>query len=499
MLRTRLALLAIALVAGLLNPAAADEATAAEETSSDNLEYVANLPFDEPYDDASRKATDVDFATYVSTPDGTLLPAHAVTPDAAMPPLEEREFAFVGTYKNGLQVIDITDPENAQVVAVYDCAIAQSDVFVFEREDLERTFLAYTSDVIASQTDFSSGCHRDNGVRSGQYGTFIVDVTNPYAPESVSFVPYPRGTHQVTMHPSGEWIYSSPAALTHAPGQIDITNVTDPWHPVTVDPLELVTGLDSHDMSFNADGTRVYSAALTHTLVIDTTDPGEPEIIGRIFDPAVNIHHEAQTVTLDDPLAGERTFLLLGDEITGAAGNEVCPGGGIHVYDITGDLERSPVKVGAWFMPEAGPVPGAGQGAGGTTRCTAHVMQVHEDEGLLIVAWYAAGMRVLDLAGLVGVSAGVQAGQSLGTGMKEIAWGHFDDSDVWAAKTNRIAEDGSFYAYAIDTNRMLDIWAFTPDAESTAERGSWLTPAQALDRATSAGATTQTGPYCLLR
>lgn len=85
------------------------------------------------------------------------------------------------------------------------------------------------------------------------------------------------------------------------------------------------------------------------------------------------------------------------DETTGIA----------HVYDVTGHLERSPVKVGAYLAPETGPVEGAGQGTAGTDRCTAHVIQIHDDEGLALIAWYALGTRVLDLSGLLGVSAGL--------------------------------------------------------------------------------------------
>ena len=36
--------------------------------------------------------------------------------------------------------------------------------------------------------------------------------------------------------------------------------------------LPLPTGLSSHDISFNKKGTRGYSAALTETLILDTTD-----------------------------------------------------------------------------------------------------------------------------------------------------------------------------------------------------------------------------------
>jgi hypothetical protein len=462
------------------------------ESSSDTMEFVTNLQIEEVREGASRHTVDMDF--WSAALDGR--PARGKGQAGPY----NRDYAFVGTYLNGLQVVDISDPEDPRVVAVYDCAVAQADVFAFHRPDLGRVFVAYTSDVIPGQHNFDSQCHRDNGVEEGQFGTFIIDVTNPRNPRSVSFIEFPRGTHQVTVHPSGKWVYSSPAALTHAPGEIDIADITDPWNPVVAEPLSLLTGLDSHDILFNDDGTRAYSAALTHTLVIDTTEPGEPKVIGRIFDPAINIHHEAHPYTTVDALTGqEHTFLVISDELAGAAGNEVCPGGGLHVYDITGPLEQAPVKVGAWFIPEARPADGAGQGSAGLDRCSAHVLQFHPEHDILVAAWYARGTRVIDLSGLVGVAAGVtQETGTVGVGMREIGYGHFDDGDVWAAKTNRIAEDGSFYIFAADTARMLDVWRFTPGGETSAETaGAWLSPQEAL--AAKHGSTQTTTTACLLR
>ncbi|MFN2591032.1 MAG: hypothetical protein ABR518_09720, partial [Actinomycetota bacterium] len=117
--------------------------------------------------------------------------------------------------------------------------------------------------------------------------------------------------------------------------------------------------------------------------------------------------------------------------------------------------------------PEVGPVEGAGQGAAGLDRCTAHVMKIYPEQGLATIAWYALGTRVLDLSGLVGLSAGVTEEMgSLGTGIREVAYAHFDDGDVWATKTNRISEDGTFYVYAADTARMLDVFHVDLSAET---------------------------------
>ena len=127
-------------------------------------------------------------------------------------------------------------------------------------------------------------------------------------------------------------------------------------------------------------------AALSHTLVLDTSRPFKPEIIGGIIDPSVTLHHQSDPVTVDG-----REFLIVNDELNGAAGNGYCPGGGLHVYDITGDLERSPVKVGAFFAPDINVQKGAPTGTAGLTSCTAHVFDIYEKQGLLTIAWFAGG------------------------------------------------------------------------------------------------------------
>ena len=220
-------------------------------------------------------------------------------------------------------------------------------------------------------------------------------------------------------------------------------------------------------------------AALSHTLVLDTSRPLRPEIIGGIIDPSVTLHHQSDPVTVDG-----REFLIVNDELNGAAGNGYCPGGGLHVYDITGDLERSPVKVGAFFAPDINVQEGAPTGTAGLTSCTAHVFDIYEKQGLLTIAWFAGGVRVVDLSDLVGVSAGADPTGSVGAGMKEV--GHFRfvaDHDTWAAKVNKFARDGSAYIFSNDQTRGLDVFRYDSAAPKPSKKGRWMTPAQALERA----------------
>lgn len=492
----RLLVLATVLVVSLLAPSAAlshDDsvkqpaldgpvAAAEEGTGSQNMEFLANLELPEHVAGGSYRATDLDFHTYRVSGSGKVLPPTAQGG-------KERDFAFVGTALNGLHVVDITDRDDPEPVAHYDCRISQSDVFVFEQGD--RVLAAYSLDAVAQNQPEDSDCHEDNGITDPDArGTFLIDITNPYEPESVSFLPMGKGTHQVTVHPSGEYVYNSAAVVvTTEPGYIEVYDVGDeatPEQPELVDEIELLTGLDSHDMTFNADGSRLYSAALTHSFVIDTTDPRSNEIVARIFDPAINIHHDAHAVTVDAAY-GEREFMFIGDELAGAVGTGTCPGGGIHVYDVTGDLEQTPVKVGAFFIPEV-------RATGDLDTCTAHVLDIQEDEQLISIAWYNAGVRVLDYSGLggygpQGLSLGISPflGGSLTPGIVEVGHYRFPDSNLWSAKVPEVEDDGSFYIYGGDINRTLDVFRFDATAPRQQDGGEWLTGSQALTRAPVGG------------
>jgi hypothetical protein len=490
--RVRTAVTSVALLAPMLLPSAAaahetsvkqpaldaPTAEADQGTGSENMEFVANLEFPVEVEGGSFRATDLDFHTYRTNAQGKVLPPGSRGG-------QERDFAFVGTALNGLHVVDITDREDPRLVARYDCRISQADVFVFEQGD--RVLAAYSLDAVSQNQPEGSDCHEDNGVSdAGERGTFLVDVTDPYAPESVSFLPMRKGTHQVTVHPSGEYVYNSAAVLvTTEPGTIEVYDVgaeATPEEPVLVDEIQLVTGLDSHDLTFNEDGSRLYSAALTHSFVIDSSDPTDNQIVSRIFDPAINIHHDAHAVTVDT-VYGEREFMLIGDELAGASGTGVCPGGGVHVYDITDELEQVPVKVGAFFIPEV-------RVTGDLDTCTAHVLDIQEDEQLISIAWYNAGVRVLDYSGLgelgpQGLSIGVSPflGGSLTPGITEVGHFRFPDSNLWSAKVPEVEDDGSFYIYGGDITRTLDVFRYDATAPRQEDGGSWLSPLEALAQA----------------
>jgi hypothetical protein len=437
-------------------------ATAAAQSHehSGNMTHVKNLPYAPDNGGTPNAGTDIEFATVAGS-----------------------RYALAGSYNNGLQITDITRPAQARIVSTYDCGVTQGDVQVLRQADLPgRTLITYTSDTFG---DGTSTCYREAQALgfdvlepdgTGKNGTFIADITDPLNPRTVSFVEVPQGSHNMTVHPSGSYLYNSNSDLiTSVAPAIEIFDVSDPAAPAKVGELDLPPrpglGTESHDITFSDDGTRAYSAALSQGVIIDTRNPAGPSIISSFLDPTINVWHQMDPFTMTDELGREREFVIAEDEFVGALGTGQCPNGGVHVFETTGGLERSPEKVGYWNIDTVGPT--------STTagRCTAHVFDIHEDEQIMTIAYYNGGVHVVDLSGLAGVSLADQ--QLAGQGMKELGYYRIEGGESWAAKTPQIARNGDFHLYSNDIERGLDVFRFTAAGTPSATQGRWMSPAQA--------------------
>jgi len=358
-----------------------------------------------------------------------------------------------------------------------------------------RVFATYTSDTYG---DGTSTCYREAAALgfdvveadgSGRNGTFVVELTNPLEPRTVSFVEVAQGSHNMTVHPDGRHLYNSNSDLmTSVLPAIEVFDIGDFAAPAKVAELSLPTrpglGTESHDITFRRDGSRAYSAALSQGVIIDTTDPARPEVVTSFLDHTINVWHQSDPFTTTDADGNRRDFLLVEDEFAGAAGGPVCPSGGFHVYDVTGERERAPVKVGYWNIDDAGPASNFPSNPNAT--CTAHVFRIHERERLMTVAFYNGGVRVVDLSGLEGVSLGDSS--VTGEGMREIAFHRMPDADTWSAKTPEIdRRTGDFHLYGNDIERGLDIYRFEGSGTKSERPGRWRSPREAQAEAAAAG------------
>jgi hypothetical protein len=448
----------IALIA-LLVLAPAASAQERHEHSA-NMSHVKNLPYAADNGGTPNFGTDIEFAS-----------------------LAGRQYALAGSYNNGLQIVDISDPANAEIVSTYDCGVTQGDVQVFHQADEPgRTFVGYASDTFG---DGTSTCYREaqalgfdmlEADGTGKNGTFIADVTDPLNPKTVGFVEVAQGSHNQTIHPSGNYLYNSNSDLiTSLEPAIEVFDISDPGAPKAVGELALPPrpglGTESHDITFSGDGNRAYSAALSQGVIIDTRDPAGPAIVSSFLDPTINVWHQMDPFTIIDASGREREFVIAEDEFAGAVGTGQCPNGGVHVFETTGAMERNPQKVGYWNIDTLGPTDAV------DGRCTAHVFDIHEDQKVMTIAYYNGGVHVVDLSGLEGIS--LAGRQVAGEGMKQIGYYRIQGGESWSAKTPRIAADGSFHLYSNDIERGLDVFRFTRPSQALAKTGTWMGPTQA--------------------
>ncbi|HZJ05644.1 MAG TPA: hypothetical protein VFD59_09265 [Nocardioidaceae bacterium] len=413
-------------------PSATRGVSVADTGTGKKMSHVANLQYDDSGE--AQSGSDIEFVKVGS-----------------------KEYALAGTLKKGMQIVDITNPRKPRRAAVYDCDISQGDIQVWKHG--RRILASYTADGTFGAAGAASRCARDLNLGSDASGTVIVDITTPTSPQTVSFLPVPRGSHNMTIHPSGDYLYNSNSDLiTSTSPTITIYDISQPKSPKKVRdfPIPFVPaslGSESHDVTFNASGTRAYSAALSQTLVLDTTNPERPKQISQIVDPSINVVHQSDPVTLTRKNGTKREVLVITDERAGAAASAECPGGGLHLYDITGNKEKAPEKIGTWFIPTVMPQAG--------TTCTSHVLRMYPRQKMMTIAWYGQGVRVLDISGLATFQGGpTSVGIGDGVGMREIGNYVFPDSDTWSFKTNRIAANGSFFGYGNDLTRGFDVYRF---------------------------------------
>ena len=371
-----------------------------------------------------------------------------------------KEYALAGTLRGGLQIIDITNPREPRKVATYDCAISQGDIQVWKTGS--RVLASYTADGTVRAEGAASQCGRDLGLEAGDAGTVLVDLTSPRNPRSVSFLPVAQGSHNMSLHPSGDYLYNSNSDLYGADVTPNITifDVRNPMAPKEVKEFEIPytpilssLGSESHDVTFDKSGDRAYVAALSQTLVLDTSDPRNPKLISKIVDPAINVVHQSDPFRVQRPNGTWRELLIITDERAGAAASVECPGGGLHVYDVTRGKEKDPEKIGTWFIPAAQPQAG--------TTCTSHVLRIYPRQQMMTISWYSQGVRVLDISGLATYKGSPNdTASGNGIGMKEVGHYVFPDSDSWSFKTNKIRRDGSFFGYSNDLVRGFDVFKF---------------------------------------
>ncbi len=258
----------------------------------------------------------------------------------------------------------------------------------------------------------------------------IFNLTDPTDPEKVATIEPDRGSHNLGFVPGTPILYNS-ASLgggdgSQVPGQGQegtvIYDLSDPANPEMVTDFE--NGYSCHDISFfiePSEGTyRAYCAGLQMTQIWDIQDPRDPEVIVD-----VPVHHGVAGA----PSAGvgsvmfshlamtnrDGTILIVGDEngggvapacdahVEGAGMSASGPTGNLWFYDVSD--EEDPQLLG-WISPTAHytenpphddrltEIGGAAVPAG----CTAHFGHLLPEDGKLAMAFYGAGVLIIDFS-----------------------------------------------------------------------------------------------------
>jgi hypothetical protein len=146
--------------------------------------------------------------------------------------IKGRDYAFAGSFATtkdggGLHIIDITNPEKVKEVAWLKCAVYQSDIQI-----------SHDKKTVIMAADSAGG--PDSCLMVGKKGFMTIDITNPAKPKAIGIAEIPRGSHNVTAHPTKPYIYNSDSDVGNAQGEIQIWSIKNPAKPKLVNTVRTI-------------------------------------------------------------------------------------------------------------------------------------------------------------------------------------------------------------------------------------------------------------------
>jgi hypothetical protein len=237
------------------------------------------------------------------------------TPDDARGVAVSGAHAYIADESSGLQVVDITNPDDPQIVGSVDTPGSAKGVFVLGA-------YAYIADTSA--------------------GLQVVDITNPEDPQIVGSVDTPGYAADVAV--SG--VYAYVADYGSGLYVVDITNPEDP---------QIVGSVDMQSaMGVVVSETQAYVAGMWSGLqVIDITNPENPQIVGIADTPdwAWGVAVSGNCAYIADGQSGLQVIDITNPESPHIVGNLDTPGdasglvvSGTHVYVADLDLQILPAQ-----------------------------------------------------------------------------------------------------------------------------------------------------------
>jgi len=398
-------LVAAAAVAGLLGSALGGTAGARQEKSAPlkgegvGLKIIGNVDYS--------GGTDMEFAT-----------------------IKGRDYAFAASWSalkdgGGLHVIDITNPEKVKEVAWLKCTVSQSDIQI-----------SHDNKTLLMAADGAGG--PESCLMTGKAGFMTVDIRNPKKPKAIGAAQIPRGSHNVTAHPTKPYVYNSDSDVGNPQGEIQIWSIKNPKKPKLVNTAQAL-GHSPHDISFDKKGNRAVTAGVDNIEIYDTSDVENPSLLMTFQCPGCSITHDAK-FTPDD------NGLVIGDEGGGGLPYP-CPGGALYFYRLENDFV--PVLTGI-YEPNELLIAGGADSQAGPGACTSHVFDFDEKGEHISISWYTAGTRYLN----IGDGTGAALGEHAAGGITEAGWFRPDGGVSWSSKIYKNPK----YVFSNDMNRGFDVF-----------------------------------------
>jgi hypothetical protein len=295
-------------------------------------------------------------------------------------------FLYVGIIDEGMRIYDISNPASPVETGRYMGPGYQNDVAVDGKIALLAT----------DPPDASPGFD-------------IIDISDKYNPVLVGEY-RDRRAHAITL--------VGKLAFPSGNRNMDIIDISNPQSPKIIGTFKANATI--HDV--HVLGNRAYLALGSgHAMqVVDISDPINPIEVSILVDPVTGYSHE----TIPNQTG---SIVVMSDETYETS----SPGGGLAIIDMAN--KKSPSIASRFFADVSGYPPGL---------YSSHNFQVDGDK--IIVAWYSAGTRVIDISD---PSNPVEIGHFVPVGAL-----------TWEALTHR------GYIYTGDTTRGIDILKFHPEA-----------------------------------
>jgi hypothetical protein len=313
----------------------------------------------------------------------------------------EGDIAVAGSYSGTALFKILKGKPYIKQIGFHNCPGGQGDVNVYR----DLVFVSLDS----PQASGTIGCKETSAQKSaGKEGVRIVDISDPTAPKQVNFVETDCGSHTNVIYPKGKKIYvyvmsyplSVPTAtcnvVSHRKVSIIEVDLKAPEKAKVVSTLDVSPEIGCHDVTFMPDGKHAAAACIGESQIWDVSNPAKPEIISRIFNPAIEIHH-GTGVTWD------QKYLAIADEFAGSvtgecAGDRNSPIGALWFYDIS-DL-AAPRVVGYYNVPRGGR-PETPQEVS-YIACTTHNFSIlpmkNAKKYIAAVGYRASGLSIVDFS-----------------------------------------------------------------------------------------------------